>query len=318
MKRRWQIVTIYLDVIFLENLCMNYIILFATGLIFKVDIKQWRILLSSTIGGVYAILSFAPILEIYSHLLFKILLSIVMVYIAFHPPNVKKLGKELIIFYLVSFVFGGCAFALLYYIKPQDILMKNGLLTGTYPLKIAILGGLVGFVIVNIAFKMVKGKLSKKDMFCQVRIVRNEKEVCLKVMIDTGNLLKDPISGMPVMVAEKTSLEPIISHQIIENLEGILGGEVDTTILCKEEEMPKFRMIPFSSLGKQNGLLLGFLPDAIFVKKEEEEEVKIEKVIVGMYDKMLSKNGGYTGLIGLDILERCDKNEYFTNFERKY
>lgn len=177
--------TIYLDVILLENLCMNYIILFATGLIHKVKIKQWRILVSSLIGGIYSILSFAPVLEIYSNIVFKVLLSVVMVYIAFSPKKIKILFKQLIIFYLVSFAFGGCAFALLYFIRPQDILMRNGLLTGTYPIKIALLGGIVGFVIVNIAFKIVKGKISKKDMFCNIEIFWKEKSTHIKVMIDT-------------------------------------------------------------------------------------------------------------------------------------
>lgn len=245
--------TIYLDVILFENICMNYIILFATGLILKAKISQVRIVLSSILGGVYAILSFAPILEIYSNLIFKIIVSITMVYIAFKPKNMKLLLKELILFYLVSFAFGGCAFCLLYFIKPQDILMRNGYLTGTYPIKIALLGGIVGFVIVNIAFKVVKGKISKKDMFCDIEIFFKEKSVQIKAMIDTGNMLKDPISGMPVIVVEKGKLEQIIPKGIIDNLNTILGGG-DQMLLNEEEKdyLPKFRVIPFSSLGKQN------------------------------------------------------------------
>lgn len=245
--------TIYLDVILLENLCMNYIILFATGIIHKVKIKSLRILVSSLIGGIYAVLSYVPILEVYSNFIFKILLSVVMIYIAFHPANVKLLFRELIIFYLVSFAFGGCAFALLYFIKPEDILVKNGVLTGTYPIKIALLGGIVGFVIVNIAFKVVKGKLSKKDMFCEVTIFIEEKKKTIKAFIDTGNLLKDPISGMPVVVIEAIELEEIIPREIILHLNEILEGK-DTDILTKLpiRYMSKFRIIPFSSLGKQN------------------------------------------------------------------
>lgn len=176
-----------------------------------------------------------------------------MVYIAFKPKNMKLLLKELILFYLVSFAFGGCAFCLLYFIKPQDILMRNGYLTGTYPIKIALLGGIVGFVIVNIAFKVVKGKISKKDMFCDIEIFFKEKSVQIKAMIDTGNMLKDPISGMPVIVVEKGKLEQIIPKGIIDNLNTILGGG-DQMLLNEEEKdyLPKFRVIPFSSLGKQN------------------------------------------------------------------
>lgn len=249
--------TIYLDVILLENICMNYIILFATGLIAKVKIRQLRIILSSLLGGIYAILSFAPVLEIYSNFIFKIILSITMIYIAFYPKNIKLLLKELLLFYLVSFAFGGCAFCLLYFIKPQDILMRNGYLTGTYPIKIALLGGIVGFVIVNIAFKLVKGKISKKDMFCDIEIFFKGKSVEIKAMIDTGNLLKDPISGMPVIVVEKGKLETIIPKRIIDNLNTILGGGKENELDEEEKEyFPKFRIIPFSSLGKQNRIVI--------------------------------------------------------------
>lgn len=245
--------TIYLDVILMENICMNYIILFATGLILKVNIKQIRVIISSLLGGVYAILSFAPILEIYSNVLFKIIMSIIMVYIAFNAKNIKTLIKQVILFYLVSFAFGGCAFFLLYFIRPQDILMRNGYLTGTYPIKIALLGGIVGFVIVNIAFKIVKAKISKKDMFCDIEIYFRGKSASIRAMIDTGNLLKEPISGMPVIVVEKQELEDIISRKIIENLNIILtGGDTEVVLEEAKEYLPKFRVVPFSSLGKQN------------------------------------------------------------------
>lgn len=305
--------TIYLDVILLENLCMNYIILFATGLINRVKIKAWKLFVASLIGGVYSILSFAPVLEIYTNFLFKVILSIVMVYISFHPQNVKQLFKELIIFYLVSFVFGGCAFALLYFIKPQDILARNGVLTGTYPIKIALLGGIVGFVIVNIAFKVVKGKLSKKDMFCNVSIFINGKEKQIKAFIDTGNLLKDPISGIPVIVVEVSELEEMIPKEIVENLNEILQGK-DTKVLTEipEDYKLKFRIIPFSSLGKQNGLLLGFIADKVMINLEETKS-ELSNIIIGIYEKNLTKNGLYTGLVGIDIIERCGEYEHFAN-----
>lgn len=304
--------TVYLDIILLENLCMNYIILFATGLICKIKIKQIRIIIASILGGIYSILSFAPILKLYSNIILKIILSITMIYIAFKPEGIKKLAKELILFYLVSFAFGGCAFCLLYFIKPQEILMRNGYLTGTYPIKIALLGGIVGFVIVNIAFKLVKGKISKKDMFCNIEIFLKKKSINIRAMIDTGNLLKDPISGIPVIVVEKRELEPLISRNITDNINLILEGRVEELAKEVKENLPKFRVIPFTSLGKQNGLLLGFIADKIIIKTSEDEK-QFEKLIIGIYDKYLTKNGAYTGLIGLDILERCEGNEFFAN-----
>lgn len=135
--------TIYIDIIFLENLFMNYIILFATCVVVKAPLKIIRILFSSIIGSIYAIISYMSILEINSNILLKIILSIVMVYVALNSKNIKTFFKQYVIFYLTSFTFGGVAFFLLYFVKPQNILMEKGVLIGTYPIKIILAGGVV-------------------------------------------------------------------------------------------------------------------------------------------------------------------------------
>ena len=42
--------TIYIDIIFIENIIMNAIILYATSIILKQKIKIIRLIISSTIG----------------------------------------------------------------------------------------------------------------------------------------------------------------------------------------------------------------------------------------------------------------------------
>lgn len=117
--------TVYLDIIFLENLFMNFIILYACEIILKLPIKVIRTFCSSVLGSIYAIVSYISVLEIYSNFFLKLILSFSMVYIAFEPKNIKSFFKELIVFYLTSFTFGGVAFALLYFINPQKILMEK-------------------------------------------------------------------------------------------------------------------------------------------------------------------------------------------------
>ena len=117
--------TVYLDIIFLENLFMNYIILFATAIIMKEKARVIRIGIASSAGSIYAILIYMSVSEIFSNPVLTIILSIVMIYIAFEPKSIKKLLKQLMFFYLTSFTFGGAAFALLYFVRPQDILFEN-------------------------------------------------------------------------------------------------------------------------------------------------------------------------------------------------
>lgn len=294
--------TIYIDVVLIENLIMNYIILFATAIILKLKIKHIRLILASLIGAVYSILSYMSLLEIYSSIILKIILSIIIVYVAFYPPKVNQLWKDLLIFYLTSFVFGGAAFSLIYIIKPQEILMKNGLFLGIYPLKTIILGAILAFIIIITAFKIVKSKISKKDMICEIEIKLNEQEIKTKAMIDTGNLLKDPLTNTPVIVIEHTLLYDCMPKEILNNLEQILGGELEKIPEeIRNKYISKLKLIPFSSLGKQNGMLLGIKSEYVNIIQKDKISKK-ENVIIGIYNKSLTKKGEYRALIGIELI----------------
>lgn len=294
--------TIYIDIVLIENLIMNYIILYATGIITKTEVKYIRIFLGSLIGAIYAIVSYISILEIYSNIILKIILSIIIIYISFNPQTAKKMWKQVLIFYLTSFVFGGTALSLIYLIQPQNILMKNGMFLGTYPLKSVLLGGIIGFIIVNIAFRIVKNKISKNNMFCKIKVKLENKEIITNAMIDTGNLLKEPITSTPVVVMEYSLLYESVPKEILNNIENILGGDFEKIPEeIKNKYMAKLKVIPFSSLGKQNGMLLGIKGDEIEIESEDEK-IKKDKFIIGIYDKSLTKRGEYRALLGIEML----------------
>ncbi|MBR6504773.1 MAG: sigma-E processing peptidase SpoIIGA [Clostridia bacterium] len=297
--------TIYLDVVILENLCMNYIILFATGIINKTKIQYLRIFFASLLGSLYAAVSYISIIELYSNIVVKVLLSICMVYISFKSEKIKKLLKQLLIFYLTSFTFGGVSFALLYVIKPQDILMRNGVYIGTYPVKIVLISAIIGFVVLVIAFKIIRGKINKSNMYCDVKINLFKNSKTVKAIIDTGNFLKDPITGVPVIVVEKEAIESFINKDIIDNLEKIINGNIDGQIDITKYSS-RIRLIPFSSLGRKNGLLLGINVDSIDIEFEDVSR-KIENAIIGIYDDVLSSTKKYNALVGLELIEKSEE-----------
>ena len=298
--------TVYLDVILLENICMNYIILFATGLINKKKMNHIRLMLSSILGSLYAAVSYILLSYNLSNFLLKILLSIAMVNLGFQPKNFKTVCKYLIIFYLVSFAFGGCAFFLLYFIRPQDILIRNGVLVGTYPIKIAALGGVFGFIIINIAFSIIKGRISKQDLICTIEIYLFNKIIKTESIIDTGNMLKEPITGLPVIVIEKDVLKEVIPIEILDNMNEIIKGNLNEEYGFGEYGL-RLRVIPFTSLGKENGMLLGIKADKIIVDFQDNI-YSINEIIIGIYEKKLSCSEKYHALIGLDIIQQSNEN----------
>lgn len=291
--------TLYIDLILLENIIMNYIIILATGMVCKVNIKHITIFLASSVGAIYAILVYVINLPIYTNPIIKILVSTSMIYISFGSNNIKILLKQLLIFYLTSFCFGGSAYYLLHNINPNLVKSVNGVLTGTYPIKIAILGGILGFFIINISFRIIKNKLSKKDMIYNVGIFYKDKNTNIKVILDTGNLLTEPITKTPVIIVEAEKLKNIIPEKILNNAENIIYNnsleEVD------EEIKTRCSIIPFSSIGKKNGIIIGFRPDYIKIYTEEGEQIR-KKVIIGIYNNKLAKNELYSGLIGLNLI----------------
>lgn len=288
--------TVYLDIVLIENILMNYIILFATGYIQKLQMKQVRIIISSFFGGIYAILSYLNIIPIYSNLFMKILLSIIMVYIAFNVQGVRKMCKSILLFYLTSFVMGGCALALLYVVNPESIVFQNGVLIGTYPMKMTLVAGIVGFVVIQISFHINKRQVRKKDMIGKIEISINKIKTELKAYVDSGNMLKEPITKEPVIIVEKDKLQGLANI----DFEEIWGGD------NKRDNTLKFRIIPFNSIGNQNGILVGIKPDFVKITFDDVEKYT-ENVIIGIYDKKIGKD--YSALIGLELLEGEKDNE---------
>lgn len=168
---------------------------------------------------------------------------------------------------------------------------------------------MIGLIILSISFKLIKNRLKKSEMFCNVEIEYNEKITKIRAIIDSGNLLKDPITGSSVIVVERKKLVEMIDNKILDNLENIISGEYE---IVDQEYISKFRLIPFSSLGKQNGMLLGFKPDMLRIEFDDIQR-NIDKVIIAIYDKNITKNDEYSGIVGLEILEgRSEINYEYT------
>ena len=225
-----------------------------------------------------------------------------MLYISFMPKSFKEFIKQITFFYLVSFVFGGASLGVIYMVNAGRISIRNGIIVGNYTLKTIFIGVILAFTIITVAFKFVKNRISKKDLFCNIKIIINQNKINVKAVIDTGNFLKEPITNIPVIVVEKDILRNFVPKEILENIENILGGDLkNIPENIQNEYMSKLKVIPFSSLGKQNGMLLGIKADGVVVEIDNEEKY-VEKVILGIYTKKLSKKDEYNALLGIDVI----------------
>ena len=138
-------------------------------------------------------------------------------------------------------------------------------------------------------------------MFCNVILNLNKQYAHIKAIIDTGNFLKDPITKTPVIVIEKQALVNLVPKCILHNIDKIINGEE----IELGDYISKIRLIPFTSLGRENGILLGIRADSVFIEIEERNIV-VENIIIGVYNGILNREGKYSALVGLDLVDRME------------
>lgn len=143
-------------------------------------------------------------------------------------------------------------------------------------------------------------------MLCDLEIFYSGKMGKIKTLIDTGNLLKVPITNEDVIIVEKDSLKTILPEELLNNVENIISGK---WLNSNNIYNYKFKIIPFSSLGKERGILLGFKPD--YVKVTTDYETVKSNVVIGIYDGKLSATNLYNSLIGINILKEDLKNDKY-------
>lgn len=109
---------IYIDIVFIENVIMNYLILFCLNKVKNNNKNKKKIfiirrLISSILGATFVILFLLKNnIELNKLFILKMIIPLVMVYIAFDLKNIKELIINVMLFYLISFVYGGIALML--------------------------------------------------------------------------------------------------------------------------------------------------------------------------------------------------------------
>lgn len=290
--------TVYLDIVFFENVILNYIILMSTAIISNSRTSIFRIMLTSLIGSFFSIVNYIIELKLIINLVFKIFLSVIMIVIAFNNFNLKIFVKQLLFFYIVSFFIGGITFMLIFLISSENVRIIKNHFVGIYPMKMTFVAGIVGFLIVSVISKISFRKISSNTIFGEIEIFYNGNKKKIKAMLDTGNLLKEPITDADVIVVEKNSLIELIEKNEMEKINLFYSGFfIENDQILKY----KFKLIPFASLGNNTGLMLGFKPD--IVKIYTDEKIVRNDVLIGVYDGRLTNNGSYTSLIGLNIID---------------
>lgn len=282
---------------------MNYIILWVTARFSKEPTTFLKLVLGALIGAIYAAIVFFPSLRFLYTFLFKILLSLIIIVVSFYPHKVRQFLKVLSIFYIVSFVFGGAAFGIFYFTN-FNIVISNGIFyISNFPLKILIISSIFSYIVIRLAWTAIQNKISKENMLTIIDVYFEGHKINLKALIDTANSLYDPISKYPVIIVEFDAVKNMLPDDLKEVF--INSKEDDllliSNIISNSVWASRFRLIPFTSLGKENGMLIGFKPDEVLIY--EVENIKhLKDIIIGIYNKKLSKDETYSALMHPEVI----------------
>lgn len=294
---------VYGDIIVLENFIMNFIILWCTAKLLKHKHSWLLLVIASFLGAIYALGSYFGEFHYFYSPYMKVIFSIFIIIIAYLPHHIRDFVKLMAVFYITSFVFGGAAFGLFYFLNGLKYISYGTFYIKDFPVKTLLASIAIAYIVVKYSWDFIQYRVKRERILTEIYILLDNKKVAIMALVDTGNALNEPISKAPVVVAEYASIKELLPKdvQIIFEKENQNDFNMIAHIMSNSELVTRFRVIPFKSLGKENGMLLGFKPDEIQLIENNKQQ-SIKHIIIGIYSKKLSNSGEYSALIHPDIL----------------
>lgn len=298
---------VYIDILAFENFIMDYFILYMTSKILygssshKPTKFMLRIAVSSGIGVLYTILSVLLFRSALSLFVFKLLLSCVMVYVAFKPRYIKSMLKAIGCFYGVTLLTGGAALCVLAMASGGT---SESLFRWEKPINYIFIVAAIVVIVGDVILKSIWQKRHLSKYGVDLYIQFDEEGLWIPALIDSGNELKDPWNGKPVIVAEMESVSQILPKPVYEFLQ-----EYASEGLWEERNLEmlgpwafRVRLIPFSSLGCEAGMLIGFRANLVRIRNHEGHVSQRENQVICLCKKTLSDQR-YKALLGGDLFE---------------
>ena len=277
---------IYADVIFIINFISAYIMLYILGkVINKVRIRKKRLFLASLLGAASAAAVFCIEISDVLSWIIRILSVFLMILISFFEQR-KQLANQLLWFVLMSGMMIFSMMLITAVIKNTvRVVIKSGIVYFDIEPKVFLFTFALSYFLMIFFVKVFKNRKNKK--YYIMNVTHNDKTVTVTALFDSGNLLKEPITGKYVSILEWDFVRKLFA------------AEYGFSEIINHTEEMKLWVIPFSSLGNSSGTLFAFLADNITIP---EEKKTIDKTFIGIYGGELSKNNEYHALINAGLL----------------
>lgn len=235
--------TIYVDTLLCVNMFIDYLILYAVRRILKTNSKAALLLPASVLAAISTLGVFLPFYSKVFSVFYRIITGALIIFVAYGKATLRIFMLRLITYIGVSISFSGIVVLIWLILKPDGVAVYNDTVYFDISPVMLIICTLFAFISLSI-YEKIKSKQHPKTRVHKVTVYYENTQCCFNSMVDTGCNLREPFSGLPVIIAEK---ELIDENEI------------------KEE---KLRLVPYKTLSGE-GILKAFRPEKILVDGKE-------------------------------------------------
>lgn len=260
---------IYGDVLFLINFSMDFLSLFITGKIMHLEMKAWRALVAASIGGVYGVAALFFPFDGILLVLANIVCAAAMCFTAFGGRGrILSVLLCCLLFYGVGMLLGGAMTALYSRIGRYTgyISMGGSIATvfGDIPIWAFALAAALSAVITYACGRLVARKGSEEHVGITFGFLGKSAEA--SCLVDSGNLLSEPITGTPVICLREEVAACVFPFDVISAMKnGGFGASLDT--------MRRMRFIPSVSV-TGSATMIAAVPDYCYIDTINGKEPK--------------------------------------------
>ncbi len=278
---------IYGDVLFIINFSMDFLSLFMVGKLMHLPMRAWRVILGASLGAVYGVAEL--LLEANALLSFLLTASVMltMCFLAFGRQRLRRFVMTTVLFCGVNMLVGGIMTAAFVRLGAYEHYIEIGgelhTIYGDMPVwlfaVLASLSALATFAVGRI-FRKTQSVKS-----CEIRLVCAGREATLSGLVDSGNLLTEPLSGSPVVFVKESNAFFLPSELIDAMRLGIASANDLGKI--------RLRFVPSRTVSGE-GILLAVVPEGFFLRVGGEWEERRALVAVDFSD---GDFGGFAALV---------------------
>ena len=277
---------VYADVLFFINFISSYVMLYLIGkLIVKSKPKKWRLIIASAVGGMAAVVIFSRGIPVYVTYLIRASSAVIMVFISFYEQKQLFLRHICWLFAVSVIMTGTLAVCAAVVSQSGVIAARAGTVYFDLPLRIFLPMFILSYAGVAAFMKLSEKRRTKQRYIMTVTI--GGRKMDFTALFDSGNLLREPISGKSVSIVEWDSARKLF------------GESKDVCDIYEMTDGALLRVVPFHTVAAGSGTMLAFMADSIELKDENRI---IENTFIGLYEGRLSENNEYNALLNSALL----------------